>query len=204
METAPLPTNEKQRLEALRRYEVLDTSPEQAFDDLTLLASHICQTPIALMTQLSAQNPVPNFVNRYRRRDGAYRLLEWRSYPAGKFIYAVARDITERKRAEEALLETETRLHAYVEQAADASFVHDFTGRFIEVNQQACDSVGYSREELLGMSVFDVEMDFDLARASLRGERFRPVSGSRSGAPTPQGWGGGTGRGAVRVLRSER
>ncbi len=43
-------TNESARLAALRRYRILDTQPEQAFDDLTLLASQICGTPIALIT----------------------------------------------------------------------------------------------------------------------------------------------------------
>ncbi|MEO7318269.1 MAG: GAF domain-containing protein [Chthoniobacteraceae bacterium] len=47
---APLPENESQRLAALRRYQILDTSAEQAFDDFAFLASTICQTPIALMT----------------------------------------------------------------------------------------------------------------------------------------------------------
>ena len=47
---APLPPDETQRLETLRQYAVLDTPPEQAFDDLTLLAAHICQTPIALIS----------------------------------------------------------------------------------------------------------------------------------------------------------
>ena len=47
---AELPPNETQRLETLRGYDVLDTPPEQAFDDLTLLAAHICQVPIAMIT----------------------------------------------------------------------------------------------------------------------------------------------------------
>lgn len=42
--------NEPERLEALRAYEILDTEPEQKFDDLTLLAKFICETPIALIT----------------------------------------------------------------------------------------------------------------------------------------------------------
>ena len=47
---APLPTNETKRLEALRRFRILDTPAEQSFDDFAFLASTICQTPIALVT----------------------------------------------------------------------------------------------------------------------------------------------------------
>jgi GAF domain-containing protein len=49
------PANEKQRLETLRGYEILDTEPEAAFDDLTLLASHVCQTPVALISLIDAE-----------------------------------------------------------------------------------------------------------------------------------------------------
>lgn len=45
-----LPVNEAARLEALRRYAILDTAPEQAFDDLTLLAAQVCDVPIALIS----------------------------------------------------------------------------------------------------------------------------------------------------------
>jgi anti-sigma regulatory factor (Ser/Thr protein kinase) len=45
-------TNETARLAALRRYRILDTEAEQAFDDLTFLASQICGTPLALITLL--------------------------------------------------------------------------------------------------------------------------------------------------------
>jgi anti-sigma regulatory factor (Ser/Thr protein kinase) len=43
-------TNEEGRLRALRQYKILETKPEQAFDDLTLLASQICGVPIALIS----------------------------------------------------------------------------------------------------------------------------------------------------------
>jgi len=46
--------DETARLATLRHYRILDTEPEQAFDDLTLLASHICGTPIALITLVDA------------------------------------------------------------------------------------------------------------------------------------------------------
>ena len=42
--------DEAARLAALRRYRILDTEPERAFDDLTLLASYVCEAPIALIS----------------------------------------------------------------------------------------------------------------------------------------------------------
>jgi anti-sigma regulatory factor (Ser/Thr protein kinase) len=45
---------EAERLAALKRYKILDTEPEKAFDDLTLLASYVCATPIALITLIDA------------------------------------------------------------------------------------------------------------------------------------------------------
>ena len=47
---APIPENEAARLEALRQYQILDTDPEESFNDLTRLAAYICDTPIALIT----------------------------------------------------------------------------------------------------------------------------------------------------------
>lgn len=47
---APLPKNEKKRLKVLWQYDVLDTVPEEIFDDLTDLAAHICEAPIALIS----------------------------------------------------------------------------------------------------------------------------------------------------------
>jgi GAF domain-containing protein len=48
------PANEQQRLATLRGYAILDTEPEAAFDDLTLLASYVCQTPVALISLIDA------------------------------------------------------------------------------------------------------------------------------------------------------
>ena len=49
-----VPQDEAARLQALQRYRILDTEPERSFDDLTLLASHICGTPIALISLIDA------------------------------------------------------------------------------------------------------------------------------------------------------
>jgi PAS domain S-box-containing protein len=52
---APLPDNEAARLETLHRYGVLDTLPEQEFDDLSRLAAMICGTPIALVSLVDSK-----------------------------------------------------------------------------------------------------------------------------------------------------
>ncbi|MBW4582298.1 MAG: PAS domain S-box protein [Tildeniella nuda ZEHNDER 1965/U140] len=52
---APLPENEPARRQALLECKILDTKPEQAFDDLTQLAAYLCQTPIALVSLIDAE-----------------------------------------------------------------------------------------------------------------------------------------------------
>jgi GAF domain-containing protein len=48
--TATMPSTETARLAALNRYAILDTEPEQSFDDLVVLASFVCRTPIATLS----------------------------------------------------------------------------------------------------------------------------------------------------------
>lgn len=72
-------------------------------------------------------------------------------------INAMVARITERKMADRMLRESEERFRSLFEQAADALFVHDLEGRFIDVNRQACEMLGYTREELLAINVFEIE-----------------------------------------------
>lgn len=115
------------------------------------------------------------FETVHRRKDGTVFPVEIRSRPfahAGEqYSLALVRDITERKRADEELRAAaarldelravETRFRTYVDHATDALFVHDAEGRLIDVNRTACDSLGYTREEMIGK----VPGDFDPARA---------------------------------------
>jgi PAS domain S-box-containing protein len=85
-------------------------------------------------------------------------------------------DVTARKRAEEALREGETRFRTFVDHAGDALFVQDFEqGTIVDVNRQACESLGYTRQELIGNTAVAFHLDAD--RASMASVAQRAAAG---------------------------
>jgi len=78
-------------------------------------------------------------------------------------ICGLSRDTTERKRTEDALRESEELFRLLFNTINDAVFLHygpgpdGFPGKFIELNNIACERLGYSREELLTMSPIDID-----------------------------------------------
>jgi PAS domain S-box-containing protein len=71
-------------------------------------------------------------------------------------VLSVIHDVSERKRAETALRESEARYHSYVDHAPYGVFVSDEKGHYLEVNKAAAELTGYSQEELERMSVADI------------------------------------------------
>ncbi len=79
-------------------------------------------------------------------------------WPDGRKVrYEMAIDITERKQSEEALLSSETWHRAVLQTAMDGFWASDSEGRFVEVNQTYCAMTGYTEDELLTMSIADIE-----------------------------------------------
>ena len=76
---------------------------------------------------------------------------------------------------------SERRLRGLIYAAADAFFVHDAAGRILDVNREACESLGYTREELLSLNVADVEQNFSPEEIERNGakSRRRPPSPSK-------------------------
>jgi PAS domain S-box-containing protein len=76
-------------------------------------------------------------------------------------MFGTQQDITALRQAEKDLRASETRFRALVDHATDGFFLHADDSTVIDVNQQACRSLGYSREELIGMHPrqFDAGLD---------------------------------------------
>lgn len=88
--------------------------------------------------------------------------------PAKGQFATVFMDVTESKKIDAELRESEERYRTYVDYAMEGVFVVDVEGHYCHVNQAACDLVGYSREELLNMTIADLtppdQMDAIIAK----------------------------------------
>lgn len=108
---------------------------------------------------------------RWIRKDGAVLWTEQRNVPifdeSGQLvaIEGIARDITEQKRAEEALMESEERYRLLFESNPQPMWVYDLsTLRFLAVNEAAIQHYGYTREEFLSMTIKDIRPPEDVPR----------------------------------------
>jgi PAS domain S-box-containing protein len=115
------------------------------------------ENTLAAMQQLSEQKPVLNFVNRYRRKDGSYRCIEWRSAPEGDLVYASARDITERIELEKKLLKNESLMRSFVENAPYGVHLYELrdgnTLVFEGANHSANRILGIDHNRFIGKSL---------------------------------------------------
>jgi PAS domain S-box-containing protein len=125
---------------------------------------------MAALSQLGNQERVVNFVNRYRCQDGSYRWIEWRSQPAGDRIYAAARDITDRKRAEDELRLSEERIGQLASVQRTILNTINIGISFLKhrkhqwVNSAFADIFGYQEHELEGLDsarFYANEADYD-------------------------------------------
>ena len=123
---------------------------------------------------------------RYLHPERGERWLETRCNPVresdgGTLWHGMMTDVTERKEVEEGLKRNETKFRALFEQATDIIVLYD-DGKLVEVNRQTSESTGYSSEELLKMSVLDLNPDLTAEglaaeRAALERGRILTVEG---------------------------
>src|SRR5208283_4398924 len=132
---------------------------------------------LGVIERLAQGVDVVDFVNRYRSRDGSYRWIEWRSASHGDLIYAAARDISERKRADESLRESEASFRELFDSAPVAYHELDRDGVIRRVNRAECALLGYEADRMLGRPVWEfvVEAEREASREAIR----RKLSGEQ-------------------------
>ena len=123
-----------------------------------------------------------NIEYRMRAKSGDWKWINSRGKvierdAAGKSLRIVGTnvDITVRKQAEKALRLAQLSIM----RSADAVFWITPDGRFIHVNEQACHSLGYTRDELLTMAVWDIDPNFSLEKWPPHWERTRQLKKRR-------------------------
>ncbi|HEY1459776.1 MAG TPA: PAS domain S-box protein [Casimicrobiaceae bacterium] len=111
------------------------------------------------------------------RKDGSVfpievhgRRIDYRGKPA---VLGTLIDNSERKRAEESLRQSEARFRTFVDHATDGFFLIDEQLGVVDVNRQACESLGYSREELIGLRPRDFDASLDEPAIARLAERSR-------------------------------
>jgi len=149
---------------AMARLYGYDT-PEEMMEAVTDIARQVYADPEMrreFARRLKKEGKVEKFEARNLRKDGS---LIWTSTNArivrdakGKVLFyeGFVQDITERRRAEEALHFTRFSIDC----AADTMVCVARDARFVDVNDAFCRSMGYSREELLSMTVHDIDPDY--------------------------------------------
>lgn len=115
---------------------------------------------------------VGQFPNQYENywltKGGGRRLISWKNSalvgPDGEVQWVIPTgiDITEQRRAEEALKESEAQFRATFDQAAVGIVHADLKGKILRVNQRICDITGYTRDELIEATFHDITHPDDL------------------------------------------
>ncbi len=132
----------------------------------------------AFMTTINSPKPISGMQTTSYDCKGRLIFLEINGVPffdnKGKLrgFRGITRDITERKKTELSLKESEARLRVYLESTPAAVFVANPDGKYIYVNEAACNLLGYSKDELLNMRIPDI-LCIDSLNQGL--EKFREV-----------------------------
>ncbi|MDR3679064.1 MAG: PAS domain S-box protein [Flavipsychrobacter sp.] len=99
-----------------------------------------------------------NFTHRFKTESGNYKVLQWVATPeplTGS-LFAIARDITEEKEKELQLVLSEERARAFFENSQGFMCTHDLRGKFLSVNGAGATILGYTKEEILQRTLFDI------------------------------------------------
>jgi PAS domain S-box-containing protein len=128
------------------------------------LPADVQQSVIAVFQRSIRSDVIESpYENDILAKDGTTHQIYWNNTivhdEQGNIIgtASIGEDVTEYKRIENALRDSEKQYRTLFESASDVILVHDLEGHVLDVNQVACERLGYSRQELLALSLADIE-----------------------------------------------
>ena len=148
-----------------------------------------------LVRMLEEKGVCENLEARFRRKDGSLttalmsaRVISLQGEP---HIISITRDISDRIEAEEAIRKSEEEHRSILKTAMDGFWLADREGRLMEVNEAYCQMSGYSEEEILSMSIWDLEANEDANDVAVHSQkiisagqdRFETIHRRKDGKP---------------------
>lgn len=108
--------------------------------------------------KLSEGIPTINFIVRFKTTTGSFKFIQWTASPEPESgtIFAIGRDITEERKREIKLIESEQKLRVFFENSQGLMCTHDLEGNFLSVNSSGAAILGYTAEEVMQLSLFDI------------------------------------------------
>ena len=144
--------------------------PQQGPPDGETLLQRVHPEDCEMVRELSvkAMRERSDYIAEYRivLPDGTVKYIEAIGHPISTerggpiLVIGTHVDVTERKLAQEAMRESDTRFRTFVDHVGDALFVYDLEQRtIVDVNRSACESLGYIRQELIGKTPLTFHLD---------------------------------------------
>ncbi|SFW24961.1 PAS domain-containing hybrid sensor histidine kinase/response regulator [Chitinophaga sancti] len=135
-------------------------SPEEMLQLNILDMIHPDDLPASLIEtkNMIAGKSTIAFENRLRTKSGEWRTISWvaTAEPDTKDIFSIGKDITEERRKEKLLSESERNFRTFFENSPGLMCTHDLNGYFLSANEAGAAGLGYTLKELAGYSLFDI------------------------------------------------
>lgn len=153
------PTGQFKKVNATYTH-ILGYSPEEMLQQNILEMIHPADRPASLIESgnMIAGKSTIAFENRLRTKSGEWRTISWMATaePDTKDIFSIGRDITEERRKEQLLSDSERNFRTFFENSPGLMCTHDLNGYFLSANEAGAAGLGYSLAELDGYSLFDI------------------------------------------------